>query len=127
MSDVRPALRRIAAEALILQDEAELVIRSARGREGMCVVARRGGPLVRRFFSLRDLLPAAGAAPDVQLRARLDAILHHHALAVSLALELLACEGRSARMAALLDGLEGLGRPALDLEQIYAELTSPSR
>ena len=56
-SDPRAAMRRIAAEAVILQDEAESVIRGARAREGLGFLAPRGGPLVRRFFSLRDLLP----------------------------------------------------------------------
>jgi hypothetical protein len=126
-SDPRAAMRRVAAEAVILQDEAEAVIRGVRAREGLGFLAPRGGPLVRRFFSLRDLLPRACDDPaDEQRRRQLDAILHHHALAVSVALDLLAYEWRSERIACQLDALDGLGTPAVQLEQLYAELAGRS-
>ncbi|MFL6044080.1 MAG: hypothetical protein ACJ72M_03065 [Propionibacteriaceae bacterium] len=119
----RAAMRRIAAEAVILQDEAEAVVRGARAREGLGFLAPRGGPLVRRFFGLRDQLPkACDDAADEELRRQLDAILHHHALAVWVALDLLACEWRSERIARQLDALDGLGEPAVHLDQLYAEL-----
>jgi hypothetical protein len=119
----RAAMRRIAAEAVILQDEAEEVIRGARAREGLGFLAPRGGPLVRRFFSLRDSLPRACDDPvDEHRRRRLDAILHHHALAVWVAMDLLAYEWRSERIASQLDALDGLGTPAVQLDQLYAEL-----
>ena len=121
--DQRAAMRRIAAEAVILQDQAEEVIRGARAREGLGFLAPRGGPLVRRFFSLRESLPRACDDPvDEAWRRRLDAILHHHALAVWVAMDLLACEWRSERIASQLDALDGLGTPAVQLDQIYAEL-----
>ena len=92
-------MRRIAAEAVILQDEAEAVIQGARAREGLGFLAPRGGPLVRRFFGLRDLLPRACDDPaDEERRRQLDAILHHHALAVWVALDLLAYEWRSEKV-----------------------------
>jgi hypothetical protein len=126
-SDPRAAMRRVAAEAVILQDEAEAVIRGVRAREGLGFLAPRGGPLVRRFFSLRDLLPRACDDPaDEQRRRQLDAILHHHALAVWVALDLLAYEWRSERIACQLDALDGLGTPAVQLEQLYAELAGRS-
>jgi hypothetical protein len=122
-SDPRAAMRRIAAEAVILQDEAAEVVRGARARQGLGFLAPRGGPLVRRFFSLRDLLPKACDDPaDDELRRQLDAILHHHALAVWVALDLLACEWRSERIARQLDALDGLGEPAIQLDQLYAVL-----
>jgi hypothetical protein len=108
---------------MILQDEAEAVVRGAQAREGLGFLAPRGGPLVRRFFGLRDLLP--GACPDSadeELRRQLDAILHHHALAVWVALDLLAYEWRSEKIGRQLDALNGLGEPAAHLEQLYAEL-----
>src|SRR4029453_11786053 len=121
--DRRGAMRRVAAEAVILQDEAEAVIRGARAREGLGFLAPRGGPLVRRFFSLREALPRACDDPvDEARRRRLDAILHHHALAVWVAMDLLACEWRSERIASQLDALDGLGTPAVQLDQLYAEL-----
>jgi len=120
-------MRRIAAEAVILQDEAEAVVRGAQAREGLGFLAPRGGPLVRRFFSLRDLLPRACDDPaDEELRRQLDAILHHHALAVWVALDLLACEWRSDRIARQLDALDGLGEPAVQLDQLYAQLAQRS-
>jgi hypothetical protein len=120
-------MRRIVAEAVILQDEAEAVVRGAQAREGLGFLAPRGGPLVRRFFGLRDLLPKACDDPaDEELRRRLDAILHHHALAVWVALDLLACEWRSERIARQLDALDGLGEPAVELDQLYAQLAQRS-
>ncbi len=116
-------MRRVAAEAVILQDEAEAVIRGARAREGLGFLAPRGGPLVRRFFALRDLLPRACDDPENEERRRqLDAILHHHALAVWVALDLLAYEWRSERIARQLDAIDGLGAPAAQLDQLYTEL-----
>src|SRR4029453_17480234 len=121
----RTAMRRIAAEALILQDEAEAVVRGARAREGLGFLAPRGGPLVRRFFGLRDLLPRTCQDPaDEELRRQLDAILHHHALAVWVALDLLAYEWRSEKIGRQLDALDGLGEPAAHLDQLYAELAN---
>jgi hypothetical protein len=122
-SNPRAAMRRVAAEAVILQDEAEAVVRGARAREGLGFLAPRGGPLVRRFFGLRDLLPKRCDDPaDEELRRQLDAILHHHALAVWVALDLLAYEWRSEKIGRQLDALDGLGEPAVQLDQIYAEL-----
>ena len=122
-SDPRTVMRRVAAEAVILQDEAEAVIRGARAREGLGFLAPRGGPLVRRFFALRDLLPRACDDPaNEERRRQLDAILHHHALAVWVAMDLLAYEWRSERIARQLDALDGLGAPAVQLDQLYTEL-----
>jgi hypothetical protein len=52
--------------------------------------------------------------------------LHHHALAVWVALDLLACEWRSERIARQLDALDGLGEPAVELDQLYAQLAQRS-
>jgi hypothetical protein len=125
--DPRAAMRRVAAEAVILQDEAEAVIRGARAREGLGFLAPRGGPLVRRFFGLRDLLPPPCDDPaDEERRRQLDAILHHHALAVWVAMDLLAYEWRSEKIACQLDALDGLGTPAVQLDQLYTELAGRS-
>ncbi len=50
----REVLLRIAAEALILQDEAEAVLLAASQHVHLGLVAPRGGPLVSRFFALRE-------------------------------------------------------------------------
>jgi hypothetical protein len=120
--DPRPVLRRIAAEAVILSDEATDVLRRIRARQGLGFVAPHGGPLVRRFFALRDELPDCPEAPERRIRGQLDVILHHHAMLVSLAMDLLAAEGRSERISDQIDALDGMGEPARFLELIYAEL-----
>ena len=123
--DPSPTLLRVAAEALILSDEAASVIRRIRAREGLGFVAPRAGPLVRRFFALRDQLPpTCPELRDEQVRGRLDAVLHHHAMLLSIAMDLLAFEWRSERLSRQLDALEGMGEPAVLLEEIYADLAS---
>src|SRR5829696_2890332 len=121
--EARRTLLRVAAEALILQDEADAVLAGVRTRQHMGVLAPRAGPLVRRFFAMRDLLPQRYADPDAErLRALLDSILHHHALLLSMALDLLAYEWRSERIAEQVDALDGMGCPGRWLEELYAEL-----
>jgi hypothetical protein len=120
-------LARIAAEALILQDEAEAVLAAVSRREHLGIVAPRGGPLVYRFFALRDRLSdeqAAGRAqPEVtRLANMLDTILYHHAMQVATALDFLAVEWRSPEMAHQVAAINGLGAPAELLEGVYHEL-----
>lgn len=124
----RPVLLQVAAEAVIHQDEAEDVLRGIRARVNLGLLAPRGGPLVRRFFALQDLLPAWCADPvDEVMRYELGTILNHHAMALSVAMDLAACEWRSARLAAQVDALDGLGAPARRLDELYAELAGANR
>ena len=111
------ATRRVVAEAVILQDEAEAVLRAIRAREPLGTVAPRAGPLVRRFFALEDQLPTGTGDAD-RLRAEVAAILHHHALALSVAMEFLALEWRSPAVADQLDKLADLGKPGQRLDEI---------
>ncbi len=120
--EVRAKLRRIAAEALICSDRAEGLIRGIRARESLGVIAPSAGPLIRRFFALRDLLPVCPHPRDGQLRSGLDSILHHHAMLLAMAMDFAACEWRSERLTAQIDALDGMGEPASWLEEIYAEL-----
>lgn len=116
------ALFAVVAEAVILQDEAEAVLVSVSRNEHLGLVAPRGGPLVHRFFTLRDRLPVP---PDPRLRrlsADVGTILEHHALQVATSLEFLAVAGRSPQATRRLVSFGGLGRPAALLEEIYAEL-----
>lgn len=123
MHTAHRTLLAVTAEALILQDEAEAVVLGIRARQHMGLLAPRGGPLVRRFFCLRDRLPPHYDDPEAErLRASLDAILHHHAMLLSTAMDLLACEWRSERIARQVDALDGLGEPGRHLESVYAEL-----
>jgi hypothetical protein len=120
-------LAQIAAEALILQDEAEAVLAAVGRREHLGIVAPRGGPLVYRFFALRDRLcdeqSAGRAQPQLtRLANTLDTILYHHAMQVATALDFLAVEWRSPEMAQQVAAINGLGAPAELLEGVYHEL-----
>ncbi|MGI3783937.1 MAG: hypothetical protein ACRYG2_24495 [Janthinobacterium lividum] len=124
--DERALLRRVAAEAVILQDQAEEVLASIRAHGHLGLVAPRGGPLVRRFFALREELPGWCADPDDErLRHVLDVALHSHALVVSMSMDLLAYEWRSPRLADVVDRIEGLGAAGVALDAAYAELAHP--
>lgn len=121
--DPAPELRRIAAEAVILQDEAEGVLRDIRARQPLGFVAPRAGPLVRRFFALRDELPPTLVSVEqAELRDEMSAILHSHAMALSVAMEFLAFEWRSIALANQVDALTDLGAPARRIDEIYALL-----
>jgi len=126
--DLDPAaLLRIAAEALILQDEAEGVLAAVGRREHLGIVAPRAGPLVYRFFALRDRLADERSADEIQpqltgLANMLDTILYHHAMQVSTALDFLAVEWRSPEMAHQVANISGLGAAAELLEGVYREL-----
>jgi hypothetical protein len=126
--DLDPAvLARIAAEALILQDEAEAVLAAVGRHEHLGTLAPRGGPLVYRFFALQDRVrkeqSTSEAQPQVtRLANMLDTILYHHAMQVATALEFLAVEWRSPEMAHQVGAINGLGAPAELLESVYHEL-----
>lgn len=123
--DDRTVLRRAAAEAVIMQDAAELLLREIRAHGHLGFIAPRAGPLVRRFFSLRDELPRGCAdADDERLRHVLDVALHSHALLLSMAMDLLAYEWRSPRLADVVGRIEGLGAAAAALEAAYVELSA---
>lgn len=122
--DEQALLRRIAAEAVILQDQAEESLRRARARAPLGQVAPQAGPLVHRFFQLRDRLPERCLDPgNERLRATLDVILHHHGVLVATALDLLAYDYRSERVASAVETIE-IGAVGRQLDEVYAELTA---
>ena len=123
----RAALRRVAAEAVILQDRAEAVLVMVRTHGHLGIIAPLGGPLVRRFFSLREELPESCADPDDErLRRVLDVALHSHALVVAMSMDLLAYEWRSPRLLDVVSRIEGLGAAGVALDAAYAELAHPT-
>ena len=115
-------LRRIAAEAVILQDEAEALLRDVRARGPLAQLAPRGGRLASRFVALAQALPVSDDPAVQRYGARLREILDHHALMMTASLELLAVAWRSERLEEELDRLVGLGRPAEWLDDIRAAL-----
>ncbi len=119
-------MRRIAAEAVILQDDAEALLRDVRAREPLAELAPRGGRLTSRFLALAAALPRS-SDPCVREHAqRLHEVLDHHALMLSSSLDLLAVCWRSERLEDEVDRINGLGRPARWLEDIRFELLMES-
>jgi hypothetical protein len=115
-------LTRIAAEAVILQDDAEQLLREVRDRGPLAVLAPRGGRLTSRFCALAAALPESRDPLIQQYADRLHEVLDHHALMVSASLDLLAVAWRSERLEDELDRIAGLGRPARWLEDIRMDL-----
>jgi hypothetical protein len=115
-------LSRIAAEAVILQDEAEQLLREVRDREPLAVLAPRGGRLTSRFCALIVALPVSRDPLVRRYSERLREIFEHHALMLTSSLDLLAVAWRSERLEDELDRLAGLGRPARRLEDLRMDL-----
>ena len=121
--DERRVLLALADEALELQAEGEELMAEICAEGPLDELAIRGGPLISRFEAMRRELPRA--CPDPLLRSAadvLDMVFANHAMALNAALDLLAVSWRSERMREELHRLEGLGRPAVWLETIRAEL-----
>jgi hypothetical protein len=120
--ECRRLLRAIAAEAVILQDEAEELLVEIHDREPLSELAPRGGRLVSRFVELGKRLPHAEDAASAWQIAVLRRVFDHHALMLSSSLDLLAVDWRSDRMVEQLEKIDGLGAPAQWLEAIRADL-----
>jgi hypothetical protein len=120
--DERRALLALAEEALELQSDGEQVMAEIAAEGPLGDLSARGGPLISRFEAMRRELPEC-ADPLLRSAAELlDMIFANHALALHAALDLLAVSWRSERMREELHRLEGLGRPAVWLETVRAEL-----
>ncbi|HEX4691444.1 MAG TPA: hypothetical protein VH276_12195 [Solirubrobacteraceae bacterium] len=115
-------LRRIAAEATLLQDDAAELLDEIAARGPLAELASRGGRITTRFVTLAEELPASA---DPLLR-RYCEVLHcvfdHHAMLIASALDLLAVDWRSEAMVEQLGRIGGLGPPAEWLEAIRAQL-----
>ncbi|MEA2285789.1 MAG: hypothetical protein QOJ21_1832 [Solirubrobacteraceae bacterium] len=120
--DGRARLRRIVAEAVVLQDTAVELLADIRRRAPLGELARRGGPLARRFFELRRQLPGAVDAEMARQCETASVVLDHHGTVITFALELLAADWRSDAIVDQLERLDGLGAPAERLDALYAEL-----
>ena len=116
------ALRRIAAEAVILQDEADDLLRGIRDRCSLAEIARPCGALMTRFIALGEALPTCPDAAVQRRCAVMRAILDHHVLLLNTARALLAAPAGSERIAAQLDRIDGLGAPARRMEDVRRDL-----
>lgn len=115
-------LRRIAAEALIVQDDAEQLLREIRDRAPFAELAPRGGRLTSRFVALAAALPASSDPQVQRYAARMREVLDHHALMLSASLDLAAVAWRSERLEEEVERITGFGRPARWLEDLRMDL-----
>jgi hypothetical protein len=118
------ALRRIVAEALILQDRAEELLVELRDERDLGRVAAPCGNLIGRLVELCEALPSCGDPAMDRHTDVLRTILDHHVLMLDSSLALLAAEWRSERLGEQLDRIDGLGAPARRLEAVRAEIVS---
>jgi hypothetical protein len=120
--DERRALLALAEEALELQNDGEQVMAEIAAEGPLDDLSARGGPLISRFEAMRRELPDCGDPLLRNAAEVLDMVFANHALALHAALDMLAVSWRSERMRDELHRLEGLGRPAVWLATIRAEL-----
>ena len=124
--DVRDAsrarLRRIVAEAVLLQDKAAELLAEIRDRRPLSVLAPRGGPMASRFFELRRELPPPADLAMARQCETVSVVLDHHGTLIVTALQMLSVEWRSDAIVDQLDRLDGLGAPAIRLDAVYDEL-----
>jgi hypothetical protein len=122
--DVRGVLLALADEALELQRAGEDVMAAISAEGPLDELSMRGGPIISRFEAMRRELPVYGLdEPRLRSAAEiLDMVFANHALALHAGLDMLAVSWRSERMRDELHRLQGLGRPAIWLQTIRAEL-----
>jgi hypothetical protein len=121
--DDRRVLLALADEGLELQRDGEEIMAEVRAEGPLGELSVRAGPLISRFEAMRRELPACDDDPLLRSAAEvLDMVFANHALALHAGLDLLAVSWRSQRMRDELHRLEGLGRPAVWLHTIRAEL-----
>ena len=123
-ADARARLRRIVAEAVVLQDQAAELLAEVRDREPLAELAPRGGPLASRFFELRRQLPPPADDRMARQCATASTVLDHHGTLIVTALQMLSMDWRSPAIVEQLERLDGLGPPAERLDAVYTELAA---
>jgi hypothetical protein len=116
------ALRRLVAEALILQDSAEELLIELRDHRDLGAIAPRCGRLMSRFVALDRELPASTDPAVERYCSTLRTIFDHHVLLLNSARAMLAVEWRSEKLTEQLDRIDGLGEPARRLEAVRADI-----
>jgi len=116
-------LLALADEGLELQREGEEIMAEVSAGGELADLSVRSGPIISRFSAMRRELPPCAGDPMLESASEiLDMVFANHALALHAGLDLLAVSWRSQCMRDELHRLEGLGRPAVWLETIRAEL-----
>jgi hypothetical protein len=120
--DEWPVLRRMLAEAILLQDQAEdLLARFREERPDPAAVAPACGRIRCRLAQMRLEL-ASFTDPDVRrYAASLRPIFDHHGLLLDTSIGLLAGSANQA-LAERLNDIDGLGAPARKLEALRLEV-----
>jgi hypothetical protein len=123
VEEARAALRRIIAEALLMQDFAEDILEGVHAQRPLDELGRPGQVLVDRFAALKGQLPRGTGDPQLERRREVVArVLDHHAMMLAAALDLLTVNARSPRTTRQLERIDGLGAPAQWLRTVAAEL-----
>jgi hypothetical protein len=123
VEEARAALRRIIAEALLMQDFAEDILEGVHAQRPLDELGRPGQVLVDRFAALKGQLPRGTGDPQLERRREVVArVLDHHAMMLAAALDLTAVSTRSERSGQQLERIDGLGAPAQWLRSVAAEL-----
>src|SRR3954470_15499862 len=111
-------LRRILAEAVILQDAADELLGTFHDRPALGEVAPPCGRLKWRFVELAEHLPMSDDPVLAEYAAVVRSILGHHVYMLKSSVDLLVAGPASARLLNELDEIAGLGAPARKLHAI---------
>jgi hypothetical protein len=115
-------LRRVLAEAVILQDAADELLETFRDRPALGEVAPPCGRLKGRFVELAEHLPASDDPVIAEYAAVVRSILGNHVYMLKSSVDLLVAGSASARVAEELDEIVGLGAPARRLDAIRTDV-----
>ena len=115
-------VRRIVAEALILEDAAEELLVELRDTRDLGAVAPPSGRPMNRFIAARSGAASCGDPAMDRHTEALRRIFDHHVLMLNSARALLAAEWRSERLSAQIDRIDGLGAPARALKRVRQEI-----
>lgn len=115
-------LRRILAEAVILQDAADELLGTFRDRPAPGEVAPSCGRLKARFVELAEHLPTSDDPVLAEYAAVVRSILDHHVYMLKASVDLLVAGPASTRLSEELDTIVGLGAAARRLDAIRTDV-----
>jgi len=115
-------LRRILAEAVILQDAADELLGTFRDRPALGEVAPPCGRLKGRFVELAEHLPTSDDPALAEYAAAVRSILDHHVYMLKTSVDLLVAGPASTRLSDQLDTIVGLGASARRLDAIRTDV-----
>jgi hypothetical protein len=116
------SLRRLLAEAVILQDAATELLRRIQQRPDPAEIAGECGRITGRFIELRGALDSYTAPGMNRYTGALRQILCHHVLLLKMTRDLLAGAAHSEALDRRLDDVDSLGAPGRQLEDIRMEV-----